>query len=725
MTDLISIDLDGEIEIEYFGDASAIVEISGIGPAGPTGLKGDKGNQGDKGDKGDKGETGDITPELEDARDRAEAAATASEAYKNTASLAAASTTADRGAVQVMHDAVMDARDDAAASAVASEAAKTDTIAARNAAQTAEVNATAAALNAEDASDDAALSANSSSQSAAEAAQHLADMEDLMANTSPDEFVKKVNNGSDFADPAAVRANIGAQEALETVSQAEAQAGTSTTGRVWTAQRVAQAIDQRTGGSLAGKAPIESPTFTGAPAAPTPIAGDNSTKIATTAYVRGAIDALVDAAPGTLDTLNELAAALGDDPNFATTISNQLAGKSNTGHVHTIADVTNLQATLDAMNVKAGGSITGKLTLVASAAGFASLNIPAGAVPTAPNNDDIWNNGGNLYMRVNGSTRNFWHSGNLFALSQAQAEAGTDAGNFLWSPVRVAQAIAAKASPLGHTHVMANITDLAAALALLATKADPALTGTPTAPTATPGTSSTQIATTAFAAIAAANAAAGKADTNHTHPISAITNLQSTLDGKFSTSGGTLTGDITISKAAGTNRILYFATGGSNRWAFMAGSAAEAGSNAGSDFVISRYDDTGTYVDSPLSLVRSTGRAYFTKSVDVTGNITATGEVTGYSDERLKTDIETIESALDKVNAMRGVTFRMNGKKSVGVVAQEIVKVLPEVVLEGDDDEKMLSVAYGNMAGIFIEAIKELKAEIDSLKAEIKLLKGV
>lgn len=79
--------------------------------------------------------------------------------------------------------------------------------------------------------------------------------------------------------------------------------------------------------ALDAKAPLASPTLTGNPTAPTQTAGNNSTRIATTAFVTAAVSALVDAAPGTLDTLNEIAAALGDDPNFAATISAQLAGK--------------------------------------------------------------------------------------------------------------------------------------------------------------------------------------------------------------------------------------------------------------------------------------------------------------------------------------------------------------------------------------------------------------
>lgn len=79
--------------------------------------------------------------------------------------------------------------------------------------------------------------------------------------------------------------------------------------------------------ALALKAPLASPALTGIPTAPTAEQGTNNTQIATTAYVRAAISALVGSSPEALDTLNELAAALGNDPNFATTMTNALAGK--------------------------------------------------------------------------------------------------------------------------------------------------------------------------------------------------------------------------------------------------------------------------------------------------------------------------------------------------------------------------------------------------------------
>lgn len=83
-------------------------------------------------------------------------------------------------------------------------------------------------------------------------------------------------------------------------------------------------IDQ----ALALKAPLVSPALTGTPTAPTAVLGTNTAQLANTAFVQAAIAALVASSPGALDTLNELAAAIGDDPNFATTMVNQLALKA-------------------------------------------------------------------------------------------------------------------------------------------------------------------------------------------------------------------------------------------------------------------------------------------------------------------------------------------------------------------------------------------------------------
>ena len=78
---------------------------------------------------------------------------------------------------------------------------------------------------------------------------------------------------------------------------------------------------------VSGYAPLASPAFTGTPTAPTAAPGTNTTQLSTTAFVAAAITSLINSAPGVLDTLDELAAALGDDANFAATMTAALAGK--------------------------------------------------------------------------------------------------------------------------------------------------------------------------------------------------------------------------------------------------------------------------------------------------------------------------------------------------------------------------------------------------------------
>ncbi len=103
----------------------------------------------------------------------------------------------------------------------------------------------------------------------------------------------------------------------------------------------------------------------------------------------------------------------------------------------------------------------------------------------------------------------------------------------------------------------------------------------------------------------------------------------------------------------------------------------------------------------------------FTGSISVSGSITATGDITAYSDARLKTDIETITGALDRVRKLRGVTFsrRDTGNRGVGLIAQELALIVPEAVQTNKDG--LMSVAYGNLVGLLIEAVKELYSKVD------------
>jgi len=137
--------------------------------------------------------------------------------------------------------------------------------------------------------------------------------------------------------------------------------------------------------------------------------------------------------------------------------------------------------------------------------------------------------------------------------------------------------------------------------------------------------------------------------------------------------------------------------GSDNSWNFQL-----YGQNGQQGFLVSNWGAWGAYCDT-------------------SGNWTATGNVTAYSDEKLKDNVEVIDNALEKVSAIRGVTYNRNDSddyvRQTGVIAQEVEKVLPEVVQENSDGIK--TVAYGNMVGLLIEAIKEQQQQIDELKAKL------
>ena len=103
----------------------------------------------------------------------------------------------------------------------------------------------------------------------------------------------------------------------------------------------------------------------------------------------------------------------------------------------------------------------------------------------------------------------------------------------------------------------------------------------------------------------------------------------------------------------------------------------------------------------------------------VSGDIYATGNVTAYSDKRKKTNLQIISDALDKVSNLNGYTYEKDGTKYTGLIAQEVLKVLPEAVVGNEEDGYGL--AYGNMVGILVEAIKELSNEVKNLKEKLSV----
>jgi hypothetical protein len=152
--------------------------------------------------------------------------------------------------------------------------------------------------------------------------------------------------------------------------------------------------------------------------------------------------------------------------------------------------------------------------------------------------------------------------------------------------------------------------------------------------------------------------------------------------------------------------------------------APAVGGAAGSTVELGRYIDmhggTGAATDYDVRLDCGPGTGSIgagTLNISASGGLINTGDITAYSDARIKTNLEIIPDALNKVCQLNGYTFDRTDitvPRKSGVIAQEVLKVLPEVVTETESG--MYSVAYGNMVGLLIEAIKELKAEIEVLK---------
>lgn len=195
-----------------------------------------------------------------------------------------------------------------------------------------------------------------------------------------------------------------------------------------------------------------------------------------------------------------------------------------------------------------------------------------------------------------------------------------------------------------------------------------------------------------------------------TGSISALGNLVSTggdvicQNGEITNQTGGITSGIIgstgsikvrLGSASRTGYIEYFAANGT-RQGYMGYSASTGAQDAG----------TLNYVAGAHSF---------------TGSITSTGNVTAFSDARLKTNVATIENAVDKVMQVRGVTYdridSAHGTRETGVIAQELEAVLPEAVVTNDEGIK--SVAYGNVVGLLIEAIKEQQKQIEALKAAL------
>jgi hypothetical protein len=168
---------------------------------------------------------------------------------------------------------------------------------------------------------------------------------------------------------------------------------------------------------------------------------------------------------------------------------------------------------------------------------------------------------------------------------------------------------------------------------------------------------------------------------------------------------GTATNTVTTGKIVfNDNARLEFGTGG------LDGDFYSNGSDV--------YMDIAHDKDLLIRHAYTSTLTRFTFDVN-TGDFTAGGNVTTNSDARLKENVQTITGALDKVDSLRGVTYNKIGEErsELGLIAQEVESIIPEVVITSQKDELgTKSISYGNIVGLLVEAIKELKSEVEDLK---------
>ena len=212
-------------------------------------------------------------------------------------------------------------------------------------------------------------------------------------------------------------------------------------------------------------------------------------------------------------------------------------------------------------------------------------------------------------------------------------------------------------------------------------------------------------------------------DANNAYLVNGVSVIASNRTASFVgvTSAGSMAinnGDMLIGDLANTNTgSLYLRGTIANKEArlFCSNGNLHMDSASGNHMYLNYYNGTNIYFGNSAS----------DASIDSSGNGTFAGNVTAYgspSDITLKESIQTIPDALDKVAQLRGVlfTYKKDGSRSTGLIAQELQKVLPEVVYtyeDLEDQSEHLAVRYGNVAGLLVESIKELKKENDELRA--------
>jgi hypothetical protein len=493
--------------------------------------------------------------------------------------------------------------------------------------------------------------------------------------------------------------------------------------------------------ALNAKAPLASPALTGNPTAPTQASTNDSTRIATTAFVQGRIDDIIGTAGSTLDTLGELSASLASDQSglaaLTTEVGTKLAKSSN------LSDLSNAATARQNLGVEIGVDVQA-----------------AGTYNTIIGTDTDVNTSGaniidNLYMTDGVITS---HGTRTLTLADLGYTGATNANNYT-HPTHAGDDISIDTGALTGATVISDldfnvttdtnghVTDANGSIATRTlTLGDLGFTGDTNANYITNNnqltngagyvTANTQLSDEQVqdkvGAMVSSNSESGISvtydDTNGKLNFSVssqtdqnfTTTLKNKLDG-IAAGATNVTNNNQLTNGAGYITSYVNTTYSAGRGLDLSGTQFLLETDLRDSISYIGYD-SNDYIQWSnnawtRTVVNGTERLRVdTSGIDVSGRIVADSDITAYSDERLKKDIKTIEGALDKTKALRGVEFTRiaDDTKSIGVVAQELEEVLPELVLT--DEEGMKSVNYAQITGLLIEAVKELSAKVEELE---------
>ena len=677
-----------------------------------------------------------------DATAKADAAQAAAQSYADTAASTAVSNAIDSapGALDTLNELAAALNDDAnfastvtnniaTAKNEAISTAASDAQTKASAAQSAAISAASsdaqtkasAAQAAAIAHTDAEVSAEASARATAVASAQAAAIAHADAEVSAEASARATAVASAVAT-AAADATAKADQALV---DAKAYADTAE------ADAVATAAADATAKANAALADAQSYADTAAANVSVDLSGYATETYADT-VASTAVSNVINGAPGALNTLNELAAAMGDDANFASTVTNNIATKVS----------------------KSGDTMTGTLNLHGSVARPLYIHNSTnggGAGITFCDTSALHGQTGTFEYKHQDSASNGYANSFHFGSSETSLSVNVPAsGDYFvgtnkvfsdryhpnadkWTTARTLTISGDAAGSTswdgsGNASISVNVTDSEKLGGVSASKH-----------TVTTAESSASVG---GGWITVAHSSGGRSHSevivsdsdSGDHAFIRIDWMRSYADSNFSVlqvggHGNRITGARVLYNTAdntyGSKYLqVYVTTSSTYRVKVTRQGAAQTGwathasvtpvvENSKAGYAVHGAELTG------LDAVTMATEEGFKAG----GSIYAHGDVTAYSDASLKTNVQTIDGALGKVDQVRGVTFERiaDGSVSAGVVAQELEAVLPEAVKT--DAHGVKAVAYGNITGLLIEAVKELKGIVETQAEEIKKLK--